>query len=265
MARWEETIHVLEDSVTRLGDKAMMGWHIIPLADAYTSVGRYDEALAQYERDASNDAGNDGERPGGAYPLPDIGKIHIERGDLTKAVGFLKEAVQQLEARWPWRSEDIGAIYLELGLVYRRTGQESQARKCFEKAVPLIEGLVDNQLKYRQDGKASGSLYRSEGRTLARLAWAYELLDVGDKKALEKYKQALWVFETAVWSNDDFFEKSECRDVKAAIERVERGEEWVYPGPEEDRERRRRARVLNYRKCWGVDLKSRENGIIEPR
>jgi hypothetical protein len=73
------------------------------------------------------------------------------------------------------------------------------------------------------------------------------------------------VFETAVWANDDEFEEAEYRDAKAAVERVEKGEAWAYPGLEKDRERRRRARVWNYRSNWGVQLDERQTGVVKLR
>jgi len=277
MARWDDAIPVLEDSVTRLGGEAKK-WHVKPLAEAYTSAGRYDEALALYERYICKD----GVQPegSGAFPFDKIGEINIERGNLDKAVSSLKKAVRGAEARmsrckkdpdgggwYDFWSEQIGANYLDLGLVYRLTGREAQARKCFEKAAPLVAETAEYHRKDREEGEHAGYVHRSEGRTLARLAWAYELLGgAGDARALEAYKKAVWLFETAVWANDDFFEEAECRDAKAALERVTRGEGWVFPGQEADRELRRRARVWNYRTNWGVELERRKReGIVKPR
>ena len=90
----------------------------------------------------------------------------------------------------------------------------------------------------------------------------YELQDTGDKPATEIYKQAVWVFKTAVWDNDDFLEEAECLEV---MERVARGEAWAYLGLEEDRNFGRRARARGYRVNWCVNLGGGETRSSGPR
>jgi len=94
-------------------------------------------------------------------------------------------------------------------------------------------------------------MWRTEGRLRVRLAWCLEQLDSRDPKILEEYELAVWVFQRTVYAEDDFVEITEGREAEAALERVRRGEKWVYPGDEAFKNARMRARISSLRTNWG--------------
>jgi tetratricopeptide (TPR) repeat protein len=250
LAQWELAVPLLEAFLVHWSKPET--WHIKPLAEAYLAVGRYDEALALRERYIKDPATS-------AFPHGQIGEIHIERGDLSKALAAFKKAVQGAEAEkatktkegyWQDRfGEHVGDLYLELGLIYHRKSREKQANGCFEKGILLFE-KASEQIR----GDSDDFLHRSQGRLLTKLGWLYEMVDIGDKRSLETYKQAVSVFITAIWDEDDFLEAAELEEATAAMERVSRREPWVYPGLEQDRKLRARARARDYRTNWGVNM-----------
>jgi tetratricopeptide (TPR) repeat protein len=276
MGRWQAAIAPLEVYVARLPPDAPR-WKITPLADAYASSGRYDDALALYERWLPGHGAAADEDDKGAFPYDKRAGIELERGRPEKALGLLKKAVQRAEAgrarhvaamTWhaPWAGS-VSALHAELGLVHLRAGRKSRARDCFEKALPLfLEAAGSERSEDRREW-----VHRSEGRTLRAVGRAYEMLDAAEgesdwrEQALEKYKKAVWVFEMAVWRNDDGFEEAELADARRDLERVEGGGGWVYAGLEADREERRKARIWSYRSNWGVRVDDAEKGIIKYR
>lgn len=138
--------------------------------------------------------------------------------------------------------------------VYERLSRPEQARNCFQKALPHVKHQAEHEFTARTQGGFGTFLHRSEGRALINLAWLYERLDPKDKMAEETYEKAVGVFKTSIWEEDDFLEEAEYVEAEAALERVRRGEPWVFPGEEVDRELRKRAKARTYRSNWGVNL-----------
>ena len=87
------------------------------LANAYTSAGRFDEALALFESTL--------ETHPGFYPaLEGRGWLHLHRGDLSSAI----ETFRTLYAANPGREKALGS----LGFAYGAAGRMDEARGCLE-------------------------------------------------------------------------------------------------------------------------------------
>ncbi|KAH8756905.1 hypothetical protein BGZ57DRAFT_996960 [Hyaloscypha finlandica] len=264
MAKWESAVSSLEDSF-RHRQKSPPSYEYSNLGDAYMCCGRYEEALAVFnkkiEKDASSASGNAA-----------VGEIYLLTGAPSKAIKPYKTAIRSQESwavermrahsHWPTAFDKyVRDWYIDLGMAYERLSRQEQALACFQKALPHAEGQVSKMLVRHGEELAFEDeyLHRSEGRNWMKLGWLYERLDPSDKRAEDAYERAVWIFKTTVHAEDDFLDEIECVEADEALARVKRGEPWVFPG-EVDRGLRERAKARNYRTNWGVNLKRRKRG-----
>jgi tetratricopeptide (TPR) repeat protein len=266
MLNWNAAISVLEDALRH--KQQILGSHnrrgtlssvYKMLGHAYMSIGRYDDALIAFTNFSD---GEDGEFYNIAVRT-EIAEVYLLTAQYPKALKEYKTALQLFDA-WVLKrktldpgagdfDDDIGTAWLNLGCVYDRISRPDQAKSCFSKAIPHFVYECE-KAESERNGSPQDSLYRSEGRINTSLAWLYERVDPTDQRAEEHYAKAVWVFDTAIWEEDDFLEEDECVLAKNDLERARNKEKWVFPGEEEDRERRERARAWKYRINWGVKL-----------
>jgi pentatricopeptide repeat protein len=265
MTRWEAAVSSLEDSFKHMPNTPET-WQYNSLGDAYTSCGRYEEALALFNKMLEKDPSSSGDHAS-------VAEIYVLSGTPTKALKEYQTAIRLQESfaveRAGWDSDYPTAFdqyvrdwYIDLGMAYERLSRQEQSLKCFQKALPHAEDQVNKQLVRHGEELAfeGDNLHRSEGRALMKLGWLYERLDPSDKRAEETYERAVWVFKTTVHAEDDFLEETECVEAEEALARVKRGEPWVFSGEEVDRELREQARARTYRMNWGVNLERRKKG-----
>jgi tetratricopeptide (TPR) repeat protein len=131
------------------------------LARALAEVGRFDEALPLAD-DAIRVAELSEHTPSLARALSDVGFIHLERGDLDRAIPILERGVAL------GRELDFPTFYDQivgnLGVAYARVGREAEARA-------VLAPLTDAQER----------LQRTWASTLVALAQVY--LEGGDAEA----------------------------------------------------------------------------------
>jgi tetratricopeptide (TPR) repeat protein len=263
MMRWEAAISSLEDSFKHMPETA--GRQYTSLGDAYTSCGRYEEALALFNKLLEEDPSSSGNHAS-------VAEIYLLSGTPSKALKEYKTAIRLQEAFAVERAgcpgyptvfdKYVRDWYIDLGMAYERLSRREQGLNFFQKALSHAEDQVSKQLVGHGEELAfeGDFLLRTEGRALVKLAWLYERLDPSDKRAEETYDKAVWVFKTTVHAEDDFLEETECTEAEEALARVKRGEAWVFPGEKVDRELRERARARKYRTNWGVNLERRKKG-----
>jgi Tfp pilus assembly protein PilF len=110
----------LEEAVTLY--KKSIATH--PTAEAYTFMGRLDDAIEECHKAIAQD-------PDFGNPYNDIGAYLIEKGELDEAITWFQKALQ---AR---RYESPAFPHLNLGRVYERKGQWTEAIDSYKKALVL--------------------------------------------------------------------------------------------------------------------------------
>jgi len=262
MTRWEDAVSSLEDSFKHM-PHTPKGWRYSSLSDAYTSCGRYEEALAIRNKNLENDPSSSGDRAS-------VGEIYLLSGAPSKSLKEYKTAIRLQEnfavERKGWSGyptafdKYVRDWYINLGTAYERLSRPEQALGCYKKALPHAEDQISKELvRHGKELAFEGDfLHRTEGRDLMKLGWLYERLDPSDRRVEETYERAVWAFKTTVHAEDDFLEEAECEEAEEELARVRRGEPWVCPTEEVDRELRVRERARTYRMNYGVNLKRRE-------
>jgi tetratricopeptide (TPR) repeat protein len=255
---WEAAVAPLEEAVSRV-DEWRLRTGLKLLAFAHMALESWDEARAVAEKRLKGD--DDGTEHL-AHAL--LGETCLLEGKPANAIREYKSAIRILE-RWVAKraeakgvadnpkellNDDLGLYYIDLALVYDNLGRTDQALATFHKALPHVRHEVENCVSMRTLHK---SMWRTEGRWHARLAWLLEQLDSRDPKIVEEYELAVWVFQRTVYTEDDFVEITEGREAEAALERIRRGEKWVRPGDEAFKNARMRARISLLRTNWGID------------
>jgi tetratricopeptide (TPR) repeat protein len=239
MTKWVAAVSSLENSFKHMPKTTRRQYN--SLGDAYTSCGRYEEALALFNKLLE-------ENPSSSGNHASVAEIYLLSGTPSKALKEYKTAIRLQESRAVeqagWGSDYLTAFnqyvrdwYIDLGMAYERLSRQEQALNCFQKALPDAENQVSKQLvRHGEELAFEGEfLHRTAGRALMKLGWLYERLDFSDKRAEETYEKAVWVFKTTVHAEDDFLEETECVEAEEALARVKRGEPWVFPGEEVDR------------------------------
>jgi tetratricopeptide (TPR) repeat protein len=221
------------------------------------ALKQWDEARAAAEkRLQGNEDGTD------YYSHALIGETYLLEGKPSNAIREYKSAIRILEKRLAKYNEEYGApdnlfelpeselglYYIDLALVYDKLGRVDQALNMFRKALPLVQLEVEKCVSMRNYQE---SMFRKEGRWHAQLAWLFQQLDSDDPKILKEYELAVWVFQRTVYVEDDFVEKTEGCEAEVELERVRKGEKWVYPGDEAFQNARMRARISSLRSNWG--------------
>jgi tetratricopeptide (TPR) repeat protein len=263
MMKWEAAVTSLEDSFKHMPQTAR--WQYRSLGNAYTSCGRYKEALALFNKLLEEDTSSSGDHAS-------VAEIYLLSGTPSKALKEFKTAIRLQEhfaveragcSGYPTIFDQyVRDWYIDLGMAYECLSRQEQALNCFQKALPHAEDQVGKKIvRHGEELAFEGEfLHRTSGRAFMKLGWLYERLDPSDKRVEETYEKAVWVFKTTVHAEDDFLEETECVEAEEALARVKRGEPWVFPGEEVDRELRKRARARTYRMNWGVNLERRKKG-----
>jgi tetratricopeptide (TPR) repeat protein len=229
------------------------------LGHAYTGTGRYDEALVAL----TNAIDDDDTKIENTWTRAEVAEIHLLNVQFPKALREYKTTIRVLES-WIARSQQVrksdetsililGKAWKNLGCVYDRMVRPEQAKSCFSKAIPYFHQECE-RLESGRETQMIRFLHRYEARYHAQLAWLYERVESTFENAERHYEKAVEVFEKTVFEEDDFLEETEYEEAKRDLERVKRGEKWVFPGEEEDRKWRERARVTKYRSDWGVNI-----------
>jgi len=268
MMKWEAAVSSFEDSFKHKTQTAR--WRYKALGDAYTSCGRYEEALALFNKLLEEDPSSSGNHAS-------VATIYLLSGTPSKALKEFTTAIHLQEAFAVERAgcpgypttfdKFVRDWYIDLGTAYERLSREKHALKCFQKALPHAEDQASKKLvRHGEELHFEGDfLHRTTGRDLMKLGWLYERLDHSDKRVEEAYEKAVWVFQTTVHAEDDFLEEKECVQAEEALARVKRGEPWVFPGEDADRDLRDRERARTYRMNWGVNLKRRKTGTKQSK
>src|SRR5208282_4419591 len=113
---------------------------------------------------------------------------------------------------------ELGQMYLDLGCVYDRLSRADQARSCFARALPHFETGAALAVSERGAEDVGNFMHRSEGRVLASMAWLYERMQAGHKRAETTYEKAVEVFRTVVWDEGDFLEEADAVEAERALE-----------------------------------------------
>jgi len=109
IAFYEEILRYSPDSIRILNN----------LGNEYSSKGRNDDAMVMYQRIVDN--------PGNMFAQPyyNLANIYRDKGDLAKAEGLYKQAIE--------KDENFPFAYQNLGSLYANSGQLDKAVEVFEK------------------------------------------------------------------------------------------------------------------------------------
>ena len=276
--RWEGAVAPLEEAVAR--SARLTVWNrrksLKFLAWAYIALRRWDEARAAADKRLAlpdDPHWGDPERHDGHGLKGDCawfeGRLADAIHEFKSAIRMLEKEVAESAAKDSGKRGDdknmssddggggrgadellderLGWYLIDLGLVYDGMGRTDQAQAMFRKALPHVQYEVQERLDMRT---RHGCMWRQEGRAHARLAWLLEQLDINDPRVAEEYELALWSFRTTVYVEDDFVEEADLEEAKAALERVRRGQKWVYPGGDLFRAARMRGKIGSIRSDW---------------
>jgi tetratricopeptide (TPR) repeat protein len=260
MMKWDVAVPLLEDALKhrqRTSGNLTLIYRM--LGHAYTGTGRYDEALVAL----TNAIADDDTKIENTWTRAEVAEIHLLNAQFPKALREYKTTIRVLES-WITRSQQVrksdetsililGKAWKNLGCVYDRMVRPEQAKSCFSKAIPYFHQECEC-LESGRETQMIRFLHRYEARYHAQLAWLYERVESTFESAERHYEKAVEVFEKTVFEEDDFLEETEYEEARRDLERVKRGEKWVFPGEEEDRKWRERARVTKYRSDWGVNI-----------
>jgi len=100
------------------------------LGVAYHQVNKMGNAVAEYEKAAQL-------RPFYYKPIYNLGLLYLSIGRLEDALVWLKRATKVR------RSQESAAAHYNLGLVYRRLGDETAAEKSYREALRLKPGYIE--------------------------------------------------------------------------------------------------------------------------
>lgn len=267
MCDWDSAILVLEDALKHTENRDDSIY--CSLGRAYTSCGRYEEALAAFSNLVEGS-------PNWSSPHSWTAEVHYLTKQYQGALKEYKTAIRLCQAELEkevfrnikekaYLSLRLGEMYRDLGCVYDRLSRADQARSCFTKALPYFEHSAEVEVSERGKENIGSFMHRSEGRVLMSLAWLYERIQPDDERVEITYQKAVEVFKTVVFEEDDFLEEAEGLEAEQALERVRRGEPWVLPTEEEDRALRERSRARKYRINYGVNLDSPRESMMRGR
>lgn len=171
-ADWITTHHIGRAAALQIKDREGEGWMLNSLGSAYRELGRFDEAIDQFQR-ALVIRREAGDRNGEGWALYNLGDTYRTIGRFAEAVEYLRQALPiSREAGERWGE---GWVLNMLGDAYRRLGRFAEAIEHFRQAL-LIRSEVGDEV--------------GRGWTLNMLGTTYG--ELGDfDKAIDCFTEAL--------------------------------------------------------------------------
>ncbi|MBR1771623.1 MAG: hypothetical protein IJ747_06300 [Lachnospiraceae bacterium] len=154
-------------------------------ASFYKAAGKYELALADYERAFS-------EEPGNAYVCSSMSHIYLLRGEREKALQQIKRAILYAEEDGEWKS----MLYAQMARIYMQMGEDEQALECFA------------YCEKQEDG-GTGHLYNM-AECLARLSRGEEAakkLAVYYRKSDDTFYEGYYKRLAEIWSISGDYER----------------------------------------------------------
>lgn len=129
------------------------------LGDAYTSLGRLDEAIACLHRglDAAERVGNV-EEIGGC--LMNLGLVDLKRGNIDSAVRFTRRALEEFERVGHASGRAIG--YANLAFMLTELGDYDEAEACARRAMAIAQ-MLGNSLTHADGLQALTKIHLRRG------------------------------------------------------------------------------------------------------
>ena len=164
------------------------------LGNIYVELGRFDEAVALFDRAAGRFA-RTGDEAGWALARANVGRTQALAGRAALAIPALDEALRTFERLE--RPDDLVATYAKLGMAHGAAGAPYHARRAFTRALALHErGHALRLLPETRMGYGEWALEQGEVDTaLAQLEAAAEGFEAADELArsgvLEPLSRAL--------------------------------------------------------------------------
>jgi len=169
LARYKDALTLLRGS----GQQRLLSIAYTNLANTYRLMEEWDLAYDNYVK-ALELTASDNESLYRARLYMDLAFTHREKGNLDTALEYSAKALETYEEGQ--QVHRLAELHNNMGSIHARRGEGSQARKCFELALTLLDGQQTDQVSeaYRQ----LAELHLAEGAIDTALSQATQALKI---------------------------------------------------------------------------------------